>query len=326
MPTSEWRRNWSLESLDKAIAELKEYISELEAKANEVTGKIMPVTPVDRMFGKRFTSIDSYGKEGSFLCQPHFSKAVHAARDHCWKIWEEVCNTHEVNKAAIENNKALYDKIVLLMHNIGIPSESVEYLLKRNGRRAKEPSRKPAGYLTDLHRCLLRDDGFSTAEREYEKFLKQIEEYEKKKLQEEVVAKRAKELEEKKEESEKIRATLVIKYGLPYSSDFREVLEHILGQNKFLRLAYFLQRTAYDWNDGPDQAEFGLQGFVPENAEEEKIHKEILALLENWDGDGRVFRDCQYGYSYLYDVARKESPALVEDFLLCVEALDIRER
>ena len=78
-------------------------------------------------------------------------------------------------------------------------------------------------------------------------------------------------------------------------------------------LSYWLERNRGDWNDGPNYAEVGLGRFTPDtdNPVDVEIEKEISGLIEDWGGDGRVFRDCKYNYGELKGMVKDDT--LVSD-------------
>lgn len=89
------------------------------------------------------------------------------------------------------------------------------------------------------------------------------------------------------------------------------IREKILSQDKYLRLAYYLEQNRNDWNDGCDYAETGLNGFTIETTQDQEIYDSIQALIDDWDGDGRCFRDCAWGYGELYGLV--ENQQLLDD-------------
>ena len=104
----------------------------------------------------------------------------------------------------------------------------------------------------------------------------------------------------------------VIKDALDKARNF------ILKQDKYLRLSYFLRKNRNDWSEGPYFAERGLDGFEIANERDQIIFDQLSDLIEDWDGDGRVFRDCTWNYEAIQSlapaklVAQRES---VESFL-----------
>ena len=114
-------------------------------------------------------------------------------------------------------------------------------------------------------------------------------------------------------EAESRRIALCLKYQLdPVATTQSDLLELLLGKNKYLRLAYYLEKNRGDWNDGPSYAECGLNGFTIETPDDQLIYDDINGYISDWDGDGRVFRDCTWNYSRIY--AEFVSEELLTDF------------
>ena len=95
-------------------------------------------------------------------------------------------------------------------------------------------------------------------------------------------------------------------------SDKQEILDAILEKNKYLRLAHYLRMNRGDWTDGYDYAETGLSGFVVETEVDSEIEKDITHHINNWDGDGRIFRDCEYNYNVIFGMVEDEQ--LMKDY------------
>jgi hypothetical protein len=55
-----------------------------------------------------------------------------------------------------------------------------------------------------------------------------------------------------------------------------------------------------DWNEGPHYAECGIRGFKAESDEDNKIVSNINGYIQDWDGDGRIFRDCEWNYDRIF--------------------------
>ena len=53
-----------------------------------------------------------------------------------------------------------------------------------------------------------------------------------------------------------------------------------------------------------------MNGFTVETETDQEIQDELQGLIDNWDGDGRVFRDCKWNYSTLYAMVTDEHSEL----------------
>ena len=122
------------------------------------------------------------------------------------------------------------------------------------------------------------------------------------------------------EERHKIR--LIDKYKIDIESEWCDILDVVLNKDKYLYLAYSLERNREDWNEGCRYAESGLCNFEVESDLDKKIYADIREYIDNWEDymDGRVFRDCEYNYSVLYELV--EDKGLMDDFNLVREYYD----
>lgn len=71
--------------------------------------------------------------------------------------------------------------------------------------------------------------------------------------------------------------------------------------NKYIELALSMAKTRGDWSQGFYRVRDAMKNFQPVNDEEVKIAKTINEILEDEDTtDGRVFRDFEYNYDWIY--------------------------
>ncbi|QSF43444.1 hypothetical protein [Paenibacillus tianjinensis] len=135
--------------------------------------------------------------------------------------------------------------------------------------------------------------------------------------------KAAKAKQEKEKEHNKKLALLLAKYDMELEDTWSELLDVIVSKNKYLRLAHYLEENRNDWNDGYDFAEGGLSTFTIESELDKEIEDDITShMYENWNGDGRVFRDCKYNYSVIYGIAAESDPQLYKDYEIVKEHVD----
>ena len=85
----------------------------------------------------------------------------------------------------------------------------------------------------------------------------------------------------------------------------------LLKRCKYMRLAHYLRKNRNDWSDGPDFARQGLDGFSAETPQDQEILRDLCPLVEDWDGDGRVFRDTKWSYDALFGLV---NPDLLADY------------
>lgn len=205
------------------------------------------------------------------------------------------------SEGALENNKLIHEKVKLMMKHIGIPDSYSTWEYKTNRSSKKTETRHQAGYIGDLVRNVpIALEGVkpdvkslrSTLDRHYEEIKRQV-----------MVAENEREKKKKETENQHKIALLRAKF-CPYNhlADKWEIQQAILEKDKYLRLAYWLERNRDDWSNGYDYADTGLSGFVVETELDQKIYDCINEILTEEDEyyDGRVFRDCEYDYGTLY--------------------------
>ena len=212
-------------------------------------------------------------------------------------------------------NAAIYEKVVFLMRQIGIPDSYTTS--ERTGRSWKSKETKhAAGYLGDLQRNVTRTDGYDNVVSQHKAHVTALNEYLAKRRAEEESIKRAKEEEQKKLTTDRALGVWIGKLGLPLESSWYDIKEAVLAKDKYLRLAVYLALNRGDWNDGPSYAETGLQGFKVETDTDRAIYDDINGHIVDWDGDGRVFRDCEWNYDRISALAKPEVVALYSELKL----------
>jgi hypothetical protein len=107
---------------------------------------------------------------------------------------------------------------------------------------------------------------------------------------------------------------MIKKYDLPSDTKADQFLKFLLQKNKYLRLAFWLERNRGDWNEGPTYALHGLDQFSIESNLDQEIYNDICAHIKDWEGDGRVFRDTEWSYGALYAMVNKDSPEMYKDY------------
>jgi hypothetical protein len=191
-----------------------------------------------------------------------------------------------------------------MMQHIGIKLSYQERDLKSRAAYPKYNTRA-AGYLSDLSRDIPTSIGvkpdFANIQRKieevYNSFIGQV-----RKAEQEVLA------EKQKVQKQHQIALLRAKYtpDNAMSSEW-DILEAMFKQDKYLALAYFLEKNRGDWSDGYNYAEQGLGWFTVETPEDKEIADEIQAIIDDDDGcDGRNFRDCEHNYDVLYSMVKDE--------------------
>lgn len=232
------------------------------------------------------------------------------------KLESDIAHVVSDNLPAIENNRKIREKITLLMNHIGVTQSYSTWEYKTSRSKTKTQSNHRAGYVDDLDRCV--PVTIRGAKPDVAYFRKTIEQ----KYQ--VELERIKKVERDREAAEeaKIRSHTEALLRAKYTPDNamstkNDILQAILKKDKYLHLAYYLEMNRGDWNDGYSYAEMGLDGFNVVTDLDKEIVEEIQGLIDNWDHDGRVFRDCTYNYGYLYGLV--EDQQLVDDLKFLME-------
>lgn len=114
---------------------------------------------------------------------------------------------------------------------------------------------------------------------------------------------------------------LRVKYSANVNANTYDVLELILSQDKYLRLAHAMKETRNDWSNGFYRVLYALLCFKVENEFDNDVIDLIQAILddEEDDGDGRIFRDCEINYNDLYEKVNSE---LFQDYERLLELVN----
>lgn len=231
------------------------------------------------------------------------------------------------NDIIIENNKKIIQKIKQMMSVYGIP-EKRRVLDKKSRAQYPKYVTETCGWVTDLNTFVKTVDGRKKAFDELAGIKRLVET-----VYKESEDARQKEKEEtermiKQKETEKAQRVYLVKmikhYDLDPSSTIYDVYNFFLSKNKYLELAEYLLMNRLDWNDGTYYAEKGLSKFKVETDLDKEIVYSIGAVIEDWEGDGRVFRDCEWCYDRLYQLVKKENPEMIEHFIEGLNLFDFR--
>jgi hypothetical protein len=219
--------------------------------------------------------------------------------------------THEENKLIAAQNAACFKKLSDLMTAMGIKQTVTD----TKSRKMFKPQIK-ANFINEIQaQCKI----YQPPAPDWDPIERAIKERAEKKRLADLEIQKKKDKEEKKKKENKIVIELIKKYDISVEDgipDASEILDVILEKDKYLRLAHYLLKNREDWNDGYSYAECGLNGFEVETDVDHKIFGDISSCMgENWDGDGRVFRSCEWNYDRLFSMA---NPDLYQDYLQIV--------
>jgi hypothetical protein len=222
------------------------------------------------------------------------------------------------NAAAIKNNLEVLDNAVKFMTSLGLTTTYGEY--KGSGNRRKYVSLTSPWYSSILQQ-IPTVDGWYSYESAYKIRMKDMQD------KKENIIKQQKEKEEKEKrekdtkEKEFELAKLKVKYNLDAEANADDLLDSILSKNKYLCLAHYLELNREDWNDGYDYAQMGIDNFTIDSDLDQKIYNNITSYFDDFS-DGRVFRDCEYNYSFLYGIVKEQNQELYNDYKTAFELLN----
>jgi hypothetical protein len=298
----------SLDKAEAAITELRSEVLRLEMALDEQTGVVQPLLPYPVYEITQRTHMKS-----TYRTPAQAREAVEHAYQQSLPIVEQ-------NKAIIASNKRIVVRLKQFVENAKINTT----MQVKNDSRARWASRTKtvtADWFTGLQAAIPTGDSWGICEDGYQRRLKEIEQWEKEIQAEEAKVAAARKAEEDKLDREIIRRELAKKYGLEEATTLDDVFSALLDRNKYLRLAHYLSKNRADWSEGPWYAKTGINGFKVETDEDHEIHKELSGFIVDWDGDGRIFRDCTWSYDRLFSKAGEQDEGLLADYRRVRESL-----
>lgn len=311
----EWSKQLLDELLDLQIKLEKEKLNkELGTKSLfDLEKMVIDIVSVGnyKSFPSGFESSNYYGSE-KYETESSITSVCERAIAEYSTILEDCKIRHEQNIPAIENNKKIVEGIKLMMEKFGVRGSWTEWRYPSSRSRTKKEETVHCRWLTEVNKFIQTNDGFGQVETWYKTRMDEIEKWKIKKLQELDEKKRKLATEEETKKKNRLLAQFQVKYELSPDSDWKDILETILDKNKYLKLGHALEQNRNDWNDGTWYAEQGLNEFKIEGDLDQEIQDCIYSQIEDWDGDGRCFRDCDWSYDALYSLV--EDIKLIEDF------------
>lgn len=276
--------------------------------------KIMPVPPcsaVANMYG----SIERYGNTGySSYFKPSKKHQATAAMAALEAAMAADTKQHEANVPAIENNRRIAALIESTMTGLGIPKQYQEVDEKSRSRYTKYHT-VPAGWVRDTTRFVHTTDGWPVSQR-YEslkrEFAAKLAEAERDEKQAAAKAEADAAAAKKRRESDLRLLAICQRYGLEPGTDYNDALDAIRKTNQRLDLALAMLDTRMDWSEGCYRVEDALARFKVETDEDAKIQASAESGCEEFE-DGRVFRDCVWGYDRIFATLDKQ---LYDDAML----------
>jgi hypothetical protein len=299
------------EALQTATLSIQTEADRLDALANDnAGGTILTLTrcelPQEIARGVPLDHIS--GLPGRYH-YPTWQQNVKRARELLIEARRNIEVRHQENLPVIENNKAVAQHVKRIMTNLGIPESRTTYGYAT--ARAKNMTRRTvtSGYVTDLAEVCKTEDGYKACCNHLDSFESRINSYEAEHRKAEASAQSVALKQKAARDSLVLLGQLSAKYACEASTP--AIIEALCERDKYFALGYWMMRNRADWNDGPAKAQQGLGYFFPLISDEDQaINAEITALCEDWDDDGRVFRDCTYNYDTLF--ARADGEILLD--------------
>lgn len=320
----------ALDGFPELLAILQKEVDQYKQKANEIFPVVQPVGEWPKLnsftfgYGKeynlsnsqRFFKTRNYysSSDTDFTTEGDITRRKEEIEARIEQLEQQITAVEESNKDAIDNNTKLREKITLVMQSIGVPSTHSVWECPKGARTNKRVTHT-AGYISDMNRCIpISVKGIKP---DVKALRSAVEQKHKEAL--EVVHKVEREAQQKADEVKKQHelALLRAKYCPENAyAGVEAIMDVILSKDKYLRLAYWMERNRGDWSDGYSFAERGHDSFVVEDDTDKEIDEEIGSLIQNENGDyvdGRCFRDCKWNYGVLYSMVK--DAVLFADFL-----------
>lgn len=317
------------DSIQTQLTHIDNKFSDLEKKAETVAKKAVEIKPCGNKFQYLYDAFkwkDGFGRSNDCTTIEQLDRCLEKAKIAHAAELKRLEEQHALNEPLIKHNKETVAAIKNTMILAGIPESYTTQEYPTSRSRNKKTVHHTAGYVSDIQRFISTGDGYDFAIRSCNDQMTRYEtEYKKLKGNIEATERAAAE-EKKKRDADRKLIELCIKYGLQSDDsdvDISDVMDEILKRNKYLRLAHFLEKNRNDWSDGPDYAECGLYGFNVETEQDQEIYDELYHHIDDWQGDGRVFRDCKWNYTEIYGLVEDE--ALIKDYNQAYDILIKRE-
>lgn len=306
---TEWTKECINELLDLQIKQEKERLNREDGIKSlfELEKMEIKEIKVDSLysFPSGYESTSYYGK-ATYDTEQKITDICEKAYRRMNAILDSAKVQHEANIPAIENNKLIVDGIIKLMAKFGISDSWVEREYKSYRTKPKETTHTQQ-WSGAVNKYIKTSDGFWSIERQCNSHKEQVEKWRTEKLKELAKLQQLAEQELKQKQATMELARFQVKYNLAATSDWQDVLSVILEKNKYLYLAHYLEKNRGDWNDGYYYAKTGLEGFPIESEQDQQINDDIQRHIDDWDGDGRCFRDTTWSYGVIYGLVTDES-------------------
>lgn len=270
-------------------------------RADENILAIQKVEPCKAMIGFNSSSLNikTYYRDRAPDPSDEWDAQLEKFKGECAKELARLTALHEANEPIIAHNLKVADRVRVFMKAVGIPDSHGETEYKGRNRMPKT-NWIPAGYIGDINRNISTADSYDYAVRAVKDAESKAVEYVRIQKANIAQAERQKAADEAKRKADMVIVHMRVKYGSGIEDDAGEVLDRILDKNQYLRLAHYMSMNRNDWNEGCHYARMGLNGFKPETPLDHEIYDAVQAACDDWQGDGRVFRDMEHNYGEVF--------------------------
>jgi hypothetical protein len=314
-----------MQSIDAVVDFYKKKADDAEARANTnipVIGNVVKCNGCASVF-KFWFETHTKGAFGAEKSIEEIDATYLPLFDEANKINDAI---HEKNLPIIESNKVIVKKIIELMESVGIKSEYFKPIYSRSGTY-KGTTTVPAGFIDDLNRIVCTSDGYEDDKQNIEYKLREYNRY--KENRRTCERRKEEELREKELRDQKIKKFAVISshYTDATSISSTELLSIILSKNEYLNLAYQMEMVRNEFLTGIAGIQTALQTLISKNQSDSntQIESSVVQAMHAYclDSDGRYFRDCEWNYSRLYELAKEQNPQLYSDYFEIVNMVGL---
>lgn len=317
----------------KTVSEALDFIgrsfAHMESKLDQTIPSVQKLESYPKMPGLFSYALQYVNNSGEYETSTYYRshdcntvEAVQKRKESLLKVCDNYLlsmkDIREKNLLVVENNKKVREKITQIMTVCGVPAS---YVTTDPKSRARIPKRitKPAGYIEDMTRNIpIVDTAYNNLVSLIEKKKKDIESWANKATASIYEEEKARKQKEEENKNTKIVATLRVKYQTDLDAEPDEIMDILLETNKYLNLADAMLAARNDFSEWR-RVQSTISLFSVENEYDQEVVDEIYQLLSDWDGDGRIFRDCEHNYSELFSKVPED---LMRDYNLLYEILD----
>jgi hypothetical protein len=294
--------DWRFGSLEKAFGTIVDELKVWQTQANEAIklsqegfGKIRPLIPYTSKLANIYMSDEKPKILSGRVKASDLLARVAEAR-------EEYQTISKQNDEIIAHNRKIRDSVESTLIAIGLPKR-----VWQQKKRSHKTELVDAPWIGEVGKWFPAYDNRHSIFEGLVSLEASIKKIEEERLKIEVDKQKEKEQQEKKRVEDLEFVSLLNDAGLPLSTSKGDLFDHVINLDKYVRLSHYLRKNREDWSEGPDYAKMGIGSFKVETTRDQEIHDEIWSYINDWDGDGRIFRDCEWNYDAIFELADKKA-------------------